>query len=815
MQFDNIIICGDFNINIMEKTNQTLQFLALLLSYNLKPTICTATRTTANSATCIDNIFTNISGNATACNVPIDFSDHDAQILELANFSNDASKNNTTITKCVRKFSKPNINKFIDHVSKINWQPLYSQQEDKMQLFYKILNPLFDHCFPRKKVKIEKLSKNWITKGIKISSKNKRELYIIYKNFPNQILKAHYNKYSYILKQVVEEAKRKHIDNLIQNSSNIKKSTWTVINKEINRNKKITTNANITIQENKNTISDPKIIVQKLNHYFEKSIEEVRQKLPSPTSQIHYPQPHTNNTLFLSPTTKYEIENLIKSLKNTNAQGLDGYPVKIIKATAGYLSEPLSHIINHCLQTGKFPNILKIAKVVPLPKCQTNNDITNFRPISILPAVSKIFELTIKNRVIAFFEKHNVICQSQHGYQASKSTHTALQNLLAPIYTSLSKNKLAASINCDLSKAFDLIDHEILIRKLQAYGIRGIALALITSYLTDRKQYTEISHTNRNTNYNYASSIYTIKCGVPQGSILGPLLFNVYVNDLPAHISSKSIMYADDLSISIEAENESHLESEIKKVLTQVTEWYASNKLIININKTNILFFSSNKNLNRVRDKNFNIHFVESSKLLGLHIDADLKWKSHCENLLYKLNKALYAMRRLKMICNYTTLKAVYHAYFESILKYGILFWGNTTHMQDILKIQKKAIRLLTNSGPRDSCRTKFSEIGVLSAPNLYIYESAIYIKSNLRQFMTSSDCHNYNIRTNNVRLLESKNNKIYNSFLNTSAKIFNNIVPTTVDMQNDNVFRKTLKKHLLGKAYYSISEFFERTITI
>ena len=421
--------------------------------------------------------------------------------------------------------------------------------------------------------------------------------------------------------------------------------------------------------------------------------------------------------------------------------------------------------------------------------------------------------MTIKNRIATFLNKTSVLSEFQHGYQTAKSTRTALQELLGGIYRNLSKGKCTASLNCDLSKAFDLIDHEILLEKLERYGIRGIALELITSYLRDRKYYIEINHKNDNIMYSYKSKLNSVPCGVPQGSILGPLLFIIFVNDLPMHVNGKTIMYADDVSVIVEANSEQQLSQEIQDVLEQVTEWYSANKLMINVNKTNILYFNSNRNLSSVRFKEFDIKFVDSAKLLGLYVDANLKWKAHCEELQYKLNKALYAMRKLKTMCDYPTLKAVYHAYFESLIRYGILFWGNSMCVQDILKLQKKALRTIANLGPRDSCRTKFTEVGVLSLTNMYIYESAIYMNSNLKDFNVSSDFHEYSFRSNDIRLIEANNNTVYNSFVNYSIKIFNKLGDSLKECKHSKMFKSKLKDTLLTKEYYSINEFLNDTV--
>ena len=320
-----------------------------------------------------------------------------------------------------------------------------------------------------------------------------------------------------------------------------------------------------------------------------------------------------------------------------------------MKKCFGELCETLKYLFNLSIVKGIFPDDLKIAKVTPIYKADNNSNISNYRPISVLPCFSKMLERIMYNRLQKYLKDQNILYDKQFGFRTGHSTEHAIAQLVDQIYEAFEKNEYTLGVFIDLSKAFDTVDHSILLRKLELYGITDRNYAWIKSYLSNRLQYIQIDENSR-------TEFCVVKCGVPQGSILGPLLFLLYVNDLKnASSVLNPIMFADDTNLFYTHSNIKKLFSTMNEELASINQWFTSNKLSLNANKTKYSFFhkpSKKDDIPLMLPKlTINSHVIERQDFIKFHgvlLDENLNWKKHTkytENKIVKNLGLLYKAR--------------------------------------------------------------------------------------------------------------------------------------------------------------------------
>ena len=531
-------------------------------------------------------------------------------------------------------------------------------------------------------------------------------------------LESEYRLYRNKLNILIRLAKKLHWEQCFKESEHNIKATWQNINKVLNRSKNNTNMPDIFKHEN-SQYQCPKSVSNGFNSFFTNIGPNLASKIPNcqadPTSFL--PKIDLPNSFVLIPTTCTEVAALIDKLRPKYSHGFDNISQKLVKEIKHGILKPLVHIINQSLSTGIVPTQMKLAKIVPIFKSGDTSLVKNYRPISLLPTFSKVLERVVYNRLYSYFSTNKLISPCQYGFQKHKSTELAILELQDRIISTIAKRKLCVGIFLDLSKAFDTLNHSLLLKKLEHYGIRGLARAWFKSYLENREQFTFI--------LDHYSDKSAVTCGVPQGSILGPLLFLIYVNDITNVITNNysMILFADDTNLIFEIENQdTHF---INQVLTDISKWFSSNKLSLNIDKTKFILFGKNsqeQNAIHLKINGVNIDRVSLIRFLGVIIQENLKWTEHINNIANKIAKVNSVLYRMKYILPEKVKLQIYNALVIPHLTYGIVAWGDTSRslLKRLFILQKKCLRTVANAKYNSHTDPLFKKYNVLKLQDIF-----------------------------------------------------------------------------------------------
>lgn len=606
----------------------------------------------------------------------------------------------------------------------------------------------------------------------------------------NNTIRCKYLELKSQYKKRIHEAKLFSNVNYIERSKNRCKAAWDVIK------------SNCEYKEPVISKIEPSLF----NDYFVDSVNQIKQKTQGlvDTSCIDFLNTsniRVNSSFHWSVVTTKDVMNAVKQMNSSGSIDVYHMSNNLLKAIIDSLAEPLAFCINNLLNEGVFPDKLKVSRVCPIYKKGPKDQPQSYRPISVIPVLGKLLEILVNNQIINYLENNNLLNNKQYGFRKGKSTINALDDLVRQVHLSFENKTCAQATFCDLSKAFDSVDSHKLLIKLNYYGFTGKSLKFFESYLQNRRQAVYID--------GRWSNEVQMEWGVPQGSVLGPLLFLIYINDLPFAVNSNSILYADDSTFFITSKNYNELEKLANETLTNASDWFHSNGLLLNKEKTQNLIFTLNQNLvpSYYNEQN---GFVSSAKFLGLYVDGQLTWNTHIDHLTTRLSRVIYLLSRLKNLVPLTYVKTAYYAYFQSIFRYGLILWGNCTRVNDILLLQKKAIRAITNQDPKEHCKPLFQELQIPTVINIYIFDITIYILDNPNLLKLKSSIHKHNTRGNRHALIEfHRLSKTLKSHIVIAIKIFN-FLESIIKLYPLKEFKNKFYNWLTRNPFYSLDEFFK-----
>ena len=798
------IIGLDHNLDFLkaETHRNTLSFIESTLDNNFIPTITKPTRITKSSATLIDNILlsTNLIGRHNCGILCTDISDHLPCLVSLNNV-NCLKREPLKIT--TRSMNEQNIKKLKTALEKTNWDQIVvgNTIDEKFTAFHDtLLDQINTHC-PEKEITIpyrKIIREPWIIPGLIKCTSKQQKLYKTFLKTKTVEAETTYKDYRNTLNRIKRRTKIEHYKSQCINFRSNTKRLWQMINRICSKSND-KTNCIDCLKVGNIEISDPTGISNEFANHFSSIGDKYSKKLKaskkSISEYINKIQPEKRN-LFMSPCTPIELDKLIQKLPNKTSSGYDQISNVLLKKISDPILIIMSELCNESLNLGVFPTLMKHAEVVPLFKTGDRKLSTNYRPISLLITISKLLEKLVYKRTYNFLTANNSLYTSQYGFRSKHSCENAVTELVSEIVKNQSRQKHTIAIFLDLSKAFDTLQHNVLYKKLEKYGIRGVCLKWFESYLSGRSL--NVKCVPSSTGKIERSETFQINVGTPQGSCLGPLLFLIFCNDLHIHLElCSSILFADDTTIYKSHSNLNFLKWSIEEDLKIVSDWLRANKLTLNLSKTVFMLFPKSNKPVVCQLSIDDVRIVETkvTKFLGVWIDNRLKWETHYTKLIIKLKQGMGLLRKGRNFLDTSSLRILYFAQFHSHLNYCLSCWGNMLSKQNLNKlqnIQNDCIKIINNN---QTTTDMYKKHGILTISQLLRLENCKMMykaKQNLLPVNVvkaiETDHHGKSLKKSHRYCTRQKSN------LNTPSKVHSNYLKSSLCKCNQEFTSLTLE---------------------
>ncbi|XP_039278721.1 uncharacterized protein LOC120350221 [Nilaparvata lugens] len=637
-RFKGIIVIGDFYVDFLSNSSSKQELMSVFCAYGLQDVIGEPTRVTAHSSTLLDNGFISVKYIDAVLSrvISLSLSDHFAQEIVVP-LPLHQVKSLKAVMK--RSFSDQNKLKFSHYLGQCDWSPIYLNEihhEAQTDYFVQMFVQGFEMAFPLRKLGIPRNTSKipWSNPYLKDLCNRKRDLELFMKAYPqNTLFRELFKKISSDIKLLIHSLKTEYSKRLIASADNKSKAVWNLIRKET----PIRVSTEYPILIDGLPVGSLCEVAEVFNDYFAGVVSSNNRLSlgvfdgPSFCDLLVNSNPGNAAVSEMPTWSEQEVVSIAKKLKMKMSSGSDGIPSKILNEFFHCVSGPVTQLLNRSCASGSFPACFKVSKLKPIFKKGSRKEVDKYRPIANLTSLSKVWERAIYDPLLAHFLNNNLLSECQYGFRAGMSTVDALESFISDIYSSLDQGVRVLGFFVDMKKAFDSLNHSILLRKLHYYGIRGNFLSVIESYLSNRNQMVEIEGDNGVViNGKFRSELRPVGRGVPQGSILGPLLFLIYINDLPANVHhAKSVLFADDSNFLIIARNSDELQLTADSVLSEVAQWCKANLLEVNIKKTSFIEFQIRRS--QLGSFQFDIDGEEvqpstSAGFLGVTVDRNLAW---------------------------------------------------------------------------------------------------------------------------------------------------------------------------------------------
>ena len=774
---DNNILIGDFNINTNVRSTYSIQLTELLSIYNMKQIIDFNTRITENSATKIDLLFTN--SNNILCKKMDDFQISDHETI-LFNIKSDREYQMRKTVKIIswQNYSKDNLINNLRFCYFGNFKEL--DLNTKVLLIKNKYSDVMHNLTNEKEVKVKVMNK-WYDSELADLNKQKLNLFTEVQTNGNwtdyRILK---NKY----KKMVRIKKVKYLENQIDRNCDDSKKMWSSLKKAINMKTEITSIDKILVE---GAIIEGDInIANSFNRFFVNSIVEINNKIDI-INNVSLDLVHCEGSFSFDRVTVCDIEAIVSKFKR-KLGGKKLMSEGVLKDSISYTAHFYAEIINESMSEGIFPSIWKTSVIVPIPKIKNTFKVEEFRPINTLPCDEKILETVIKTQLVRYLEDKKVIINEQSGFRNKHSCESALNLVLANFKDDLNNKCSVISVFVDLKRAFETIDQNMLLKKLNAIGIRNKELNWFRSFLTDRKQCTIIGSSK--------SEDILVELGLPQGSVLAPILFNIYINDIVKALRySKIKLFADDALITISGSNEKDIFEKLQQDLDSLYKWLCINKLKINIEKTKYMIITRKNNFEAfsLTINNTILERVESIMYLGIHIDNKLNFNDHID---YTISKIAKQIGFLKRSCKFLSKKykiLVYKSIIEPHFIYcpTVFFIMKDSQIAKLQILQNKVMRFILRKPFDTHIKDMLNSLNWLNIKQLIYFHTMKFIFKIINgllpdylrsQIQYNFETHNRNLRNNNKFKLpmyrtESEKNNLFYKGLKCFNELPENIV--------------------------------------